>query len=66
MTLIKLQDKDSAEFKRLMQKSFQFGYEEVFGECKELILPEKDINECLNKENSYAYILKNNQEILVE
>jgi len=64
MTLIKLQDKDSAEFKRLMQISFQFGYEEVFGECKELILPEKDINECLNKENSYAYILKNNQEIL--
>lgn len=64
MELIELQDKDSAEFKRLMQESFQFGYEEVFGKCEELILPEKDIDKCLNKENSYAYLLKNNQEIL--
>ena len=52
MALIKLQDKDSAEFKRLMQESFQFGYEEVFGKSDELILPEKDIDECLKKENS--------------
>lgn len=64
MVLIKLQDKDTAEFKRLMQESFQLGYEEVFGESDELILPEKDINKCLNKENSHAYIMKNNREIL--
>ena len=50
MALIKLQDKDSAEFKRLMQESFQFGYEEVFGKCDELILPEKRKQPCLCNE----------------
>ena len=64
MALIKLQDKDSAEFKRLMQESFQLGYEEVFGKCDELILPEKDIDECLKKENTHAYVMKDNHEIL--
>ncbi|MER2014320.1 MAG: GNAT family N-acetyltransferase [Methanobrevibacter sp.] len=64
MALIKLQEKDSTEFKRLMQESFQLGYEEVIGKCKELILPEKDIDECLNRKNIYAYLLKNNEEIL--
>ena len=37
MALIKLQDKYLAEFKRLMQESFQLGYEEVFGKSDELI-----------------------------
>lgn len=64
MALIILQDKDLAEFKRLMQESFQLGYEEVFGKNDELILPEKDIDECLNKENCHAYVLKDNHEIL--
>ena len=64
MALIKLQDKDLTEFKRLMQESFQLGYEEVFSKSDELILPEKDIDECLNKENCHAYVLKDNREIL--
>ena len=64
MALIKLQDKYLAEFKRLMQESFQLGYEEVFGKSDELILPEKDIDECLNKENCHAYVLKDNHGIL--
>ena len=51
MALIKLSDKDLVEFKSLMQESFQLGYEEVFGKSEELILPEKDIDECLNKKN---------------
>ncbi|WP_406535383.1 GNAT family N-acetyltransferase [Methanobrevibacter sp.] len=64
MELIKLQDKDLAKFKSLMQESFQYGYEIVYGECEELILPEKDIDECLNKENSQAYAMKNNEDIV--
>lgn len=64
MALIKLSDKDLVEFKSLMQESFQLGYEEVFGKSEELILPEKDIDECLNKKNSHSYVMKNNHEIL--
>ena len=59
-----MQDEDLSEFKRLLQESFQYGYENVYGECEELILPEKDIDECLKKENSQAYVMKNNDFIL--
>lgn len=62
--LIKLQNKDLAEFKSLMQESFQYGYEEVYGKCQEQILPEEDIEECLRKENSHAYAMMENERIL--
>ena len=42
----------------MLQESFQYGYENVYGKCEELILPEKDIDECLKKENSNAYVMK--------
>ena len=45
MELIKLRDKDTNEFKKLMQESFQYGYESVYGSDKEQILPDKDIDE---------------------
>ena len=51
MELIELQDEDLSKFKNLLQESFQYGYENVYGKCEELILPEKDIDECLKKEN---------------
>lgn len=58
MELIGLQDEDLSEFKRLLQESFQYGYENVYGKCEELVLPEKDIDECLKKENTHAYVMK--------
>lgn len=64
MELIELQDEDLSKFKMLLQESFQYGYENVYGKCEELILPEKDIDECLKKENSHAYVMKDNNTIL--
>ena len=64
MELIELQDNDLAEFKNLMQESFQYGYERVYGKSNELILSEKEIDECLEKRNSHAYVMKNNDDML--
>ena len=64
MELIELQDEDLSKFKMLLQESFQYGYERVYGKCEELILPEKDIDECLKKENSNVYVMKNDNAIL--
>lgn len=64
MELIELQDNDLAEFKNLMQESFQYGYERVYGKSDELLLSEKEIDECLEKGNSHAYVMKNNDDIL--
>ena len=40
LELIKLRDKDINEFKKLMQGSFQYGYESVYGSDKEQVLPD--------------------------
>ena len=64
MELIELQDNDLAKFKNLMQESFQHGYERVYGKSNELILSKKEIDECLEKGNSHAYVMKNNDDIL--
>lgn len=52
------------EFKRLMQESFQQAYEEAYGKSNEQILPEADIDECLNKSNSHAYAMMDNENII--
>lgn len=64
MELIELQNNDLAEFKNLMQESFQYGYERVYGKSDELLLSEKEIDECLGKGNSHAYVMKNNDDVL--
>lgn len=64
MELIELQNNDLAEFKNLMQESFQYGYERVYGKSDELLLSEKEIDECLEKRNSHAYVMKNNDDVL--
>ncbi len=64
MELIELPDNDLAKFKNLMQESFQYGYERVYGKSNELILSEKEIDECLEKRNSHAYVMKNNDDML--
>ena len=64
MELIKLRDKDKNEFKKLMQESFQYGYESVYGIDKEQVLPDKDIDENLNNSNSHAYEMIKDDEIV--
>lgn len=55
MRLIELRNDDIKEFKKLMQESFQYGYESVYGSDKELVLPEKDIDESLNNPKCHSY-----------
>ena len=47
-----------------MQESFQYGYELVYGNNKEQVLPEKDIDENLNNPDSAAYEMIDNDEIV--
>ena len=47
-----------------MQEAFQYGYESVYGEDKEQLLPDKDIDEDLSNKNSYAYEMIGNDEII--
>ena len=55
MKIIKLKDDDVISFKKHLQEAFQEGYESVYGECEELVLPEKDIDDCLNRQDSHAF-----------
>ena len=65
LELIKLVDEDVILFKKYLQEAFQQGYEAVYGRCEELVLPENDMNECLEREDSHAFELINqNNEIL--
>ncbi len=50
-----LADVDVIAFKNDIQESFQKGFEKKFGPTKDVILPEKDIDESLNADNAYAY-----------
>ena len=53
--LILLSENDVLEFKKNIQNAFQKGFEDVFGECEETVLPEKDINQSLKGKGSVAY-----------
>ena len=64
MNLIKLRNEDINKFKKLMQESFQYGYELVYGNDKVQVLPEKDIDENLNNPDSAAYEMIDNDEIV--
>ena len=51
MKFIELRKEDVSEFKKLMQEAFQYGFESYTKQKEEQVLPEKDIDECLNKAN---------------
>ena len=53
--LVPIGDNDLQQYKTDMQEAFQKGYEEVFGQAKEAILPERDIDQSLNANGSVAY-----------
>ena len=55
MKLIKLRKEDVIEFKKLKQEAFQYGFESYTKQKEEQVLPEKDIDECLNNPNGHAY-----------
>ncbi|MGN1013247.1 MAG: hypothetical protein ACI4ON_05440 [Clostridia bacterium] len=48
MKLIELRSDNINEFKKLMQESFQYGYESIYGKDKNQVLPEDDIDASLN------------------
>ena len=47
-----------------IQESFQKGFEDYFGPCKDTIIPEKDIMESYNAKGAKSYILLENGEVL--
>ncbi len=51
----RLTQREIVEFKREMQKAFQYGYEIEFGRCDVPILPEEDIDQSLDVEGAIAY-----------
>ena len=53
--LIRLKEADLPEFKREMQKAFQYGYEAAFGPCEDAVLPEEDIDRSLKDAGAIAY-----------
>ena len=65
MELIRLRDEDTPLFKKYLQEAFQQSYESVYGRCKELVLPENDMDECLEREDSHAFeVINQSNEIL--
>ena len=44
-----------AEFKKEMQRAFQKGYENTYGETEQVVLPEQDIDSSLDTEGAVAY-----------
>lgn len=55
MKLIELRKEDVCEFKKLLQEAFQYGFESYTKQKEAQVLPEKDIDECLNSSNGHAY-----------
>lgn len=62
--LERVSDNDLMQYKRDMQEAFQKGFERKFGKTKEVVLPEKDIDESLNREGSAAYKAVKGDEIV--
>lgn len=65
MRLIKLREENISDFKKYMQEAFQYGYESVYGKDKNLVLPEKDIDDSLNNPKCHSYeMIGDDDEIL--
>ena len=64
MKLALLEDDRKAEYKKILQEAFQYGFESYTGCKEEQVLPESHIDECLSNPNSYAYMMIDNNEIV--
>lgn len=60
ITLELLEKEHKQQFIKYNQIAFQKAYTEEFGESDEMILPENDIENSLNREKSVAYRILNN------
>lgn len=59
ITLELLQKENKEQFIKNNQIAFQKAFTEEFGELKDMVLPEKDIEKSLNDNNSVAYRILN-------
>lgn len=65
MKLIELRSDNINEFKKLMQESFQYGYESIYGKDKNQVLPEDDIDASLNNPKCHSYeMIDDNNELV--
>ena len=64
MKLALLENDRKAEYKKILQEAFQYGFESYTGCKEEQVLPESHIDECLSNPNSYAYMMIDNNEIV--
>ncbi len=55
ISLLKVEEKDLNQFKKLAQEAFQKGFEDRFGKTEGIVLPEKDIDHSLNEKGAAAY-----------
>ena len=55
IVLLAVGTNDLAESKKEMQRAFQKGYENTYGETEQVVLPEQDINSSLDTEGAVAY-----------
>ncbi len=55
ISLLKVEEKDLNQFKKLAQEAFQKGFEDRFGKTERIVLPEKDIDHSLNEKGAAAY-----------
>lgn len=53
--LVHLEHQHRAEFIRNNQLAFQKAFTEAFGASEEMVLPQKDVEQSLDKENAVAY-----------
>ena len=61
---IPVEEYDLKQYKADMQEAFQKGFEADFGETKELILPEEDIDRSLQTKGAIAYKAVVDEEML--
>ena len=63
MRFKELKDEYKIEFKKQMIISFQTGFENYTGKKEDQVLPERDIDDCLNDKNGHGYMMldDNNQ-----
>ena len=54
--IVPLESKDLNQFITDIQTSFQKGFEDVFGETNEIVIPVKDIMESINKTGAFCYL----------
>ncbi len=64
MEIRELKKEEFEEFKSGIQGAFQKGYEDYYGKCEKVVIPDKDIVESYTAEGSYSFVAVENDEII--